>query len=205
MKPILRVLAIAAVALSCEPARAACVAPRAEALIGRDLVGCCDVTTEPLGGEGTGLRWVAVSWWGPQGGKLFVVNCRGAKIAELDSLGYVERIKRAPSVGRIPTVAVTYVPETGTNVKFRSVALVQYRTGRPHVLWDHATLEAASPPLIPGPYEEWTTTWRFLEGRVRIEAVTVRTVFGKSRRRFKQPEERYCLRSSVWRYVACEK
>jgi hypothetical protein len=204
MKAIAPVLAITVAALSCEPVQAACVAPNAEALVGQDLVGCCKVISSSLGGASAGLRWVAASWEGPADGTLYVVNCDGVKVAELDSLGYVERLVPAPRIGGIPTVAVTHIPATGTSIKLRSVALVQYRAGKVRVIWEHATLDAAYPPASLGPSYEERTSWRFLEGHSRIEAITVRTLFGKSRRTVKLPAERYCLRASVRHYVPCD-
>lgn len=204
MKPIVSVLAIAAAALSCEPGRAACVTPNSRALVGQDLVGCCNIVSGALGGAGPDLRWVAASWEGPADGNLYVIGCDGEKVAEATSLGYVERLGPAPRIGGLPTVAVTYIPATGTSIKLRSVALVQYRAGQPRVLWEHATLDAAYPPASLGPSYEERTTWRFLDGHSRIEAITVRTLLGKSRRTVNLPAARFCLRTSVWRYVPCQ-
>jgi hypothetical protein len=108
-------------------------------------------------------------------GKLFVVNCSGAKVAELVTLGYVERIRRVPGVGGIPTVAITYVPATGTGIQLRSVALVEYRARQLSVLWNHPTLDAAYFFGDPGGHYEERTSWRFFEGHTRIEATTMHT------------------------------
>jgi hypothetical protein len=156
-----------------------------------------------LGGAGAGLRWVSVSWEGPKDGNLYVLDCRGAKVAKLESLGFVEHVDAVPSIGGIPTVAVTYVPATGTGIQLSTVALVQYRAGRPWKLWDHATFAATYVPSSLGPSYEERTTWRFLQGQSQIELTTVRTDLGKVRRTLRLPIKRYCLRKSVWRFVEC--
>lgn len=197
------ILVIAAAFFSA-PAEAGCVTPKPRALLGRDVVGCCQMISGRMEGAGAGLRWVSVSWEGPKDGNLYVVDCLGAKVAELESLGSVEHVDALPSIGGIPTAKVTYIPATGTGIQLRSVALVQYRGGRPWKLWDHATLDAAyTPPNLGQSYED-RTSWRFLQGHRRIEANTVRGLLGGSRKVLKLHAERYCLRASVWRYVSCK-
>lgn len=204
MKTIVSVLAGVIAAWSSESGQAACVKPNARALLGRDL-GCCTSTVNgPLGGAGPGLRWVAVSFGAPADGYLYVVRCSGVKVAEMP-LGYVERLRPAPRIGGVATIAVTYVPATGTGIQTRAVALVQYRSGKLRILWEHLILDAAYPPARLGPSYEERTSWQFLEGHRRIEVTAKRTVFGRSRRVLTLPTERYCLRSSVWRYVPCDR
>lgn len=198
MTSITRVIIFALIALASEPARAACTVPNPTALIGRDFAGCCTVVTEELGRAASGLRWVAVNWEGPPGGKLYIVNCRGTKIAEVNSLGYVRRIERAPRIGGSPTIAVTYVPTTGTNIQTRSTAILQYRSGRIRTLWNHQTLDAAYAPVN----EQRRTSWRFRRGYSHIEAVTVDKV--ATRKAQKRLVEQYCFRKSDRRYVACD-
>lgn len=199
-----RVLAIALATLACEPAKAACVTPGGEALLGHWAVGCCTSVVGRLGGAGPDLRWVAVNSEGPPDGALYVVDCRGGKAAKTDRLGYVERMAPGPSVGGLPTVAVTHLAATGTGIKVRSVALIQYRGEQPRILWDHATFEGTYPPPNLGQSYEDRMSWRFLRGYRSIEVTTVRRVLGRSRTELKLPAERYCFRESIWRYVACK-
>ena len=201
MVSIARVITLAVAGFACEPAQAACIVPSPAALVGRDFAGCCSVVTGALDGAAPRLRWVAVSWDGPPDGNLYVVNCGGTKIAQLNSLGYVKRLQRVPRIGRIRAVAVTYVPAAGTNIETQSVAILQYRSGRIHILWSHPTLDAAYAPLTPT-NEEFRTLWRFRNGYSRIEAITIHKV-AKSRRAQKPLIELYCLNKSAWRYIPC--
>lgn len=204
MKTVAGALSIVVAALTCAPAEATCVEPDAKVLLGQEIAGCCNVINGQSGDAGEGLRWVSVSWEAPADGKLLVVSCEGAKVAETDALGYVESMGAAPRIGDTPTIEVTYGPATGTGVTLRSVALVRYPAGRPHVLWAHPTLDASWPPPNLGQSYEERTSWRFVKARSQIELVTVHTDLGERRRVRKLPIERYCFENSVWRYEACK-
>lgn len=199
-----RIIAVALATLACAPATATCVTPIRETLIGKGAPGCCTRIVGRLGSAGPDLRWVAVNSEGPPDGKLFVVDCGGGKVAETDRLRYVEGLHAGRRIGGLPTVTVTHIPTTGSGIKVRSVALVQYRGRQIRILWNHATLEATYSPANAGQSYEDRTTWRFLQGQSRIEASTVRTWLGGSRKVLKFPAERYCLQASAWHYFACK-
>jgi len=203
MNAVARILLFAVTALASDSSWATCATPSTQSLLGRDIPGCCKVISQPLIGTGHGLAWAAVSWNGPVGGKLYVLDCNGSKVATADSLGYIERLEEARSIGGMPTIKVTYIPAAGTGIKLRSIALVQFRARQLTVLWKHAVLDAAYMPGMGANYEEHTS-WRFRDGRRRIEATTLRVSPPHSSHKVTLPAERFCLRTSVWRYVPCE-
>jgi hypothetical protein len=198
MKALALICAVFAL-LAPAPANATCRAPNLESLVGPNVIGCCDVRTQPVGPIGSRLLWVAVSWEGPPEGRLFVVNCEGHKVADDESIGYVEGIEAGPRIGGEQTVEVTYTSAAGTNIKARAVALVQFRRGRIRFLWRHATLDAGFHPLTPVD-EEDRTSWRFGNGVQKIDAITTHEEGGRVRWR---KVERYCLRRNVLRYIRC--
>jgi hypothetical protein len=201
MKTVARVTLFSFAALtSGSGSWAACTMPSAQSLLGRDMAGCCNVISKPFSDR---RMWTAVSWEGPVGGRLYVLNCDGSKVAEASSLGYIERLEAAPPVGGMPTIAVTYIPGAGTGIKLRSVALVQIRANQLNVLWKHAVLDAAYIPSMGVNYEQHTS-WHFLDGHRRIEANTVRVSPPETSRNLILPAERYCLRTSVGRYIPCQ-
>ena len=208
MKAVASLVAFAILVMGSEPSWAACAKPKSSVspLLDGQRSFCCEIISRPVKGAPGNLRWVAVSFYGgPPEGHLYVVDCGGNKVAEADlgdALGYGKRLRTIPPIAGAPTVGFTHISLIGTGMKDYSVALVQYRAGKARVLWTHGILDTRYPG--DGRHEEYRTSWRFLQRRTQIEAVTVYTAFGTRRRVHRAPAEHYCLRTSLWRFVPCE-
>ncbi|WP_394762693.1 hypothetical protein [Phenylobacterium sp.] len=122
---------------------------------------------------GRTLQWVLVSWEGPPEGKVFVADCAGRRLADLD-LGYVDHATAGPAIQGNATLEVRYIPATGTNIREQSVSLLQFQKEAISVLWDHKSMELASAPLVPMDTAD-LYRWRFLDGGLRVAVTGTRT------------------------------
>lgn len=201
------------IALHSGVAEAACKDPDPEVLINHQVMGFKWWGMTPLRSSGAPLRWVSVSGTAMRQGEVFVVDCRGAKLAEL-GLGAVGVQKLGPMVMGRPSLIVTYDSDSGTNINVQDVALLQYRDGVITKLWDHDSFNGQYPPEGLGRQEETIYRWRFTHDSQRIEVTGRHVVYREQNsngplhkshisyvRRLRQ--ENFCLDRRRMKYKRC--
>jgi hypothetical protein len=171
-----------------------------------------EVERRVVGSGRSRLQWLFVSWGGPLDGRVFVLNCRGRTLAQM-VLGYEQGVREGPLLNGRRTIEVLYAPGSGTNIAEQHVALIEFHGRKIAQLWDHASIETGTAPLVPKD-ESYTYRWRYLDGGARI-AVTGLDTVGRVKprswpwtvigRRRALKEQSYCFSAKANRYAPCAK
>jgi len=127
-----------------------------------------------------------------------------------NKLGQFIAAQMGPRVNGIPTIAIHYQPEWGTNLYNEAVALLQRRGHSFRILWSHELIEATAG--LPGvPDEARVYVWSFDARTQRIAVRGSRTVgtvlkirTGEARgRQTRLPAETYCFEKASSRFRRC--
>ena len=192
-----------------EGSRPSCTAPDPHTAFVDDptqRAGFVRISRKTIRGTGRTLQWVAVLFEGPPSGSVYVFDCHGRRLADVE-LGEVEHMTAGPRVGGHPTLQVLYVPGTGTGVSnWEDVALLQFRDGKITTLWTHPSTSDSS-DAATGFASSERYRWKYLNRGSTILVTGTESEADSSTRPARHASstvaERYCLTASSSRYVAC--
>jgi hypothetical protein len=92
--------------------------------------------------DGKSIQWLGVTWWGPEDGALFVLDCLGNLITGL-GIGAVSSLSRFSQNLNLKNAAIVeYTSNTGTGYRLRKVAIFNFDNSKVNKIWEHDLYES---------------------------------------------------------------
>jgi hypothetical protein len=87
--------------------------------------------------DGKAIQWLGVTWWGPEDGALFVLDCLGNLITGL-GIGAVSSLSRfSDNLNLKNAVTVEYTSNIGTGYRLRKLGIFNFANSKINKIWEH--------------------------------------------------------------------